>query len=619
MKTFYPTAAFLTLLAGSLHLSALAAVTAQLDRGQISLGESVRLILQHEGNTHRQPDLNPLKQDFDILSRSSGSTIQIINGQVSSKNQITMILAPKREGRIQIPALEWDGERSAALALTVSSAATHPNTLQGNHSEGSKTHPNAAQHVFLTSTVDQKQPYVQAAVTLTVKLYTDRPLYEASIELPPNNDVIVQPLGKDQQTSEVRNGKSYQVVERKYLLFPQRSGQLKLAGPVLNATVADTKNDHSDDSLSIFGSIFGNNPLAGMMAATRPIQLRSNAMTLNVQARHASSKGDWLPAQQVMLEESWLPDTLTAHAGEPIVRHLSLSAIGLTAAQLPDVTKLMPLPPDLKMYPDQPKLENSVQHTSIVGRRQHDVALIANRPGKYTLPAVHMQWWDTVHNIQREVVLPSRTLNILPGSSNSPHITAQTPQNPTSPDGPQPHTPEAETIASQAGSSSSPDESTLSKNTKNMDTSIPWHWVSLGLGTLWLTTLAAWWYKSKRSTQKNSHHSADALTAPSNTLSATEARKSFQQACQNNTPQPARHALLAWASATWPDNPPTGLNALVQRLNDSQLSILLRDLDRACYTSTTWEGNTLANTLTKLPTAEKNVTVDKSQLGALYP
>ena len=613
MKIYYRVAA--ALLISSIHLSALAAVTTQLDRDRISLGESVRLIIEHEGNTHRQPELNSLKQDFDILSRSSGSSIQIINGQMSAKNQITLILSPKHEGRIRIPGLEWDGERSAALDLTVSTTSS-PTSKENPYEEG-KVSPNSEQHVFLLSTVDQKHPYVQAAVTLTVRLMTDRALYEASLELPPSNDVIVQPLGKDQQTTEVRDGKRYQVIERKYLLFPQKTGQLKLAGPVLNAIAPDSNS--LDGNGSMLGSIFGNSPLAGMINATRPIQLRGPAIVLNVQPRHASSKGNWLPAQQVTLEDSWLPNTLTAHVGEPIVRHLNLTVVGLPAAQLPDVSALMSLPADIKIYPDQPKLENTVQNASVVGRRQHDVALIANRPGKYQLPAIHLLWWDTTHNIQREIILPSRTLNILPGNSNTTNITAQAPHNPSPPpDSTAASNNNSTTVTTSPLSSavSATQGNTSSKN--GIAALAPWRWISLLLGIFWLTTLAGWWYTTRRKHFFPAHSISNASQPnPSNTIHAHTAQQSFQQACQRNHPQDTRHALLIWANATWPHHPVTGLNVLAQRLNDPYMTTLLRELDRACYTSITWDGKNLGNALKKLP-EEKKVSSSKSQLGNLY-
>ena len=40
----------------------------------------------------------------------------------------------------------------------------------------------------------------------------------------------VQPLGKDEQSTETRDGRTYQVITRRYVLLPQRSGSLRLDG-----------------------------------------------------------------------------------------------------------------------------------------------------------------------------------------------------------------------------------------------------------------------------------------------------------------------------------------------------------------------------------------------------
>ena len=309
----------------SLSLTASAAVSARLDPTQVGPGEAVQLILQHDGQTDSQPDLGPLKQDFDVLGRSTGSSIQIINGKMSAQTEINLTLMPKHGGKLQVPALQWDGQTTPALALTVSgnSAGAQP----GNVPAGGSA------HVFLTTTLDQKQPYVQAAATLTVRLYTDEPLYQASLELQPSNDVLVQQLGQDSQTSATRDGRTYHVIERKYLLFPQRSGPIRLDGPVLNAEVPDARGGNDPfGANAFFGNVFGRNPFGGMMNATRPLRVRADPLVLNVRPRPASGTGhDWLPAQKVTLAETWQPDNGPLHVGDPITRHLHLSALGLTA------------------------------------------------------------------------------------------------------------------------------------------------------------------------------------------------------------------------------------------------------------------------------------------------
>ena len=573
----------------TLSLTAAAAVSAWLDPTQTGPGEAVQLILKHDGQTGKQPDLGPLKQDFDVLGRSTGSSIQIVNGTMSAQTEINLTLMPKHGGTLQVPALQWDGETTPALTLTVSgnAAAAQPGNVPASGSA----------HVFLTATLDQKQPYVQAADTLTVRLYTDEPLYQASLELQPSNDVLVQQLGQDSQTSVTRDGRSYRVVERKYLLFPQRSGKIHLDGPVLNAEVQDDRGGNDPfGTNAFFGNVFGRNPFAGMMNATRPLRVRADPLVLDVRPRPASGTGhDWLPAQKVTLAESWQPDNGPFHVGDPITRHVHLSALGLTASQLPDLSVLMPLPDGLRAYPDQAKLGSGVQDDAVVGTRDQDIALIASRSGRYQIPALHLYWWDTTRNQQREVELPARTLFVLPGSggvaatATSAGPTAGTPLLPASP---------SKSIAEQI----------------RAPASAYGYWLSLVLGVLWLGTLTAWGVSRRR--RPPSSPDAGRLTR---TVADADARKAFRQACHDDDPHAARRTLLDWSRATWPLDPPLGLQALSDRLGDAESTSLLKQLDRVCYAGGTWTGKPLADTLTRLDGNTKGRTAATPGLAGLYP
>lgn len=574
----------------SLSLNVSAVVSAWLNPPQTSPGEAVQLILKHDGQTGSQPDLGPLRQDFDVLGRSTGSSIQIVNGKMSAQTEITLTLMPKHGGTLQVPSLQWDGEPTPALTLTVSgnTAAAQPGNAPASGSA----------HVFLTATLDQKQPYVQAADTLTVRLYTDQPLYQASLELQPSNDVLVQQLGQDSQTSATRDGRTYRVIERKYLLFPQRSGKLHLDGPVLNAEVQDDRA--SGDPFggnAFFGGVFGRNPFAGMMNVTRPIRIGADPLVLDVRPRPASGTGhDWLPAQNVTLTETWQPDNGPFHVGDPITRHVHLSALGLTASQLPDLSVLMPLPEGLRAYPDQAKLDTGVQGDGVVGTRDQDIALIASRAGRYQLPALHLYWWDTTRNAQREVELPARTLNILPGSGG---ITAA-----TTPAGPTAGTP----LQSARPSGSVAQQILASASAHG-------YWLSLILGVLWLATLAAWGF-SRRHRRPPASPGASRATP---TLAVADARKAFRQACHDNDPHAARRTLLDWARAVWPSNSPLGLQALSDRLDDVEAKNLLKQLDRVCYAGGTWQGKPLAGILTHLDGNIKESALPASGLARLYP
>ena len=589
------------LLACGVSLSAAAAVTASLDRDRVASGETVRLLLQHDGNTDGQPDISPLKRDFDVLGSSSGSSMQIVNGHTSAQTQVNLVLAPKHDGKIRIPPLQWGDQKSPTLELTV--GGNSGNGGAGRQPAGEATAETS--HVFLTATLDQQRPYVQAAVVLTVRIHADQPIYQASLDFPAGADVLVKQLGKDQQTSETRNGRTYQVIERKYLLFPQRSGPISIDGPVLDAQVQDSGGSDPFGNDSFFGNLFGRMPLAGMMNATRPLRLRAKAVAMNVQPRPAGATGsNWLPAQKVTLEETWRPGNATIHVGDPVTRHLHLAALGLTGAQLPDLAALMAVPDGIKAYPDQAKLVDSPQGDSNLGSRDQDIALIASRAGRYALPAMRLSWWDSAHNLQREAVLPEHTLEILP-AAGAPAATAAPTANP------------APSIPAQADAqANAPAETAQSAQATHAP---PWQWISLGLGLLWLGTVLAWWRSRRRTPPPAPGKDAkdsDATTPAA--LPAGSAFKAFQRACHDGDPRAARQYLLAWASAVWPAHPPPGLNALSRLLDDAKLAEPLRQLDRACYTDCAWQGEALAQAMSK-PPAPAAVAERQQALPELYP
>jgi hypothetical protein len=270
-----------------------------------------------------------------------------------------------------------------------------------------------------------------------------------------------------------------------------------------------------------------------------------------------------------------------------------LSALGLTAGQLPDLAALMPLPEGIKAYPDQPRLNNEPQDGSVSGSRDQDIALIASRPGRYQLPAVRLAWWDTTRNSPREAILPAHTLEILPAAGGGEVAAAPSAgTTPASPSGPLP-------VAAPGG------------------TRFPWPWLSLALGLFWLATLAAWW-RARRASPAPAPGTALAAAGP-DASRAGVARKAFHQACRDNAAPAARQHLLAWARATWPHDPPAGPTALARRLGNPSLPPLLRELDRACYAGGEWHGKALAEALVSLPRAAEKAGGKGSQLSGLYP
>jgi len=566
--------------------SAQCAVRATVDTTSVDANATLELVLEHDGQTSDEPDLSPLEQDFDVLSTSRSSNVQIVNGSMTSSVRVELSLSPKHGGPVRIPAITWGNDRSDPIVVNVNGSS------QGNPTTNASP---ASGKVFLRTSIEPRQSYVQAEVDLTVRLYSAVPLYHADLEVPANNDVLVQQEGADRNESVVENGERYQVVERHYALFPQRSGSLTLSGPVLNAQIA--VQNRMDPFGNSFKDFFGNLPLGGAFTTAKPIRLRGDDIALNVLPRPAAAGDDyWLPARGVTLEAQWHPAQGQIKAGDPVTLDLHLKAQGLTAAQLPDLTSLLKLPQGVKAYPDQAKLTNDTQDGHAVGHRDQSIALIADRAGEFTIPALSVHWWDTKANEAREANLPARTLSVAPGatsaSSNPPLVTAPSAAMP----------PKEETPGPNGAANREPD----SGSSKN------WFWISVTLAALWAMTLIAWYFSRRQSPK------LPTPTQEKRDTTAADARRRFGDACRRNDVRAARSNLLEWISASHADRRPVSLRAFARDANQPHLTRLLDELDRACYAGVPWEGVALLEALNKLPASQPRSRKSREELEPLY-
>jgi len=587
------------LLACASTTQALANVRASLDTSQIAAGDTVQLTLEHEGRTSGQPDLSPLRKNFDILGTSSSTTVEILNFHASEKTELVLTLAPKTTGHLTIPALSWDGEQSQPLSLTVTGPATPGQPGASGAASPAK--------VFIETSVSPEQPYVQAAVRVTVRLYTAETLYHADLELPESSDVVVKQIGADETGNAERNGQPYQVVTRQYLLFPLHSGQLTLQGPLLNAEVA-VRQPASSYGSDPFGGFFGGLSSGGFFRTVRPVRLQGNPIALSVRPRPAAKIGSyWLPAREVTLSAAWNPVKLTAQTGDPVTLELDLHATGLTAAQLPDLSTMLSVPPGLKAYPDQPKLSDSTRDRMLVGDRAQTIALMADKPGHYVIPALTVSWWDTQANRPRITTVPARTLIIqaAPGSTAAAAPAAAKPAPAAHP-------------ASPPLASRHPSQAPTARRPAPARSPSAWEWVSIGLVALWLATLGAWlWSRPSRGPPRpvlRGNPPAPRRLPPD----PGKERAAFRAACEANDPHAARTHLLAWAAALW-GTPPAGINAVAARIGNAAIAELLRDLDRACYAGGEWQGDRLAAALAELPAPGGKSVRQRDSLAPLYP
>lgn len=328
------------------------------------------------------PSFEGIEQDWEIIDKQQSYNMQSVNGKTQSMITWRYALTPKRSGFLQIPQATFQDSTSSPINVEV---------LQGNRPRDESNPP----AVFLKASIDKPSPYLQEQVIYTLELYT---LGEARGDMsePAHPDLIIEPLGETSKTYKMRFNRRYEVYERRYLLFPQKSGPLNVSAQEFSGTVVDTRTRRRGRAREL-----------------------SNVVTLQVRQPPASFTGDtWLPATSLFINENYEPDISQIKQGDSITRKINVSTLGLLGSALPEFPA--PSIDGIKIYPDQPQVNASEHAQGVQSSRLETQAMVAITPGEYTLPAIELKWWDTINDLERTARVPERTITVRPSQNAAP-------------------------------------------------------------------------------------------------------------------------------------------------------------------------------------------------------
>ena len=207
-------------------------------------------------------------------------------------------------------------------------------------------------------------------------------------------------------------------------------------------------------------------------AQTKPVSVLGEELAISVRPIPENYPKDvqWLPTDILTLHQEWQSSDSQFIVGEPITRTITLTAAGLSKAQLPKLD--MKSTRGLKVYPDQAELNATVNNGRLVSQKVQNFALVPSSAGDFTLPAMNVIWFNTITNTIEKAILPSQTITVEPGENiaNSPS-TISTPVNQV-----------------QQASSSAPELAVkASTSVKDADDTMKWLFLAL-----WILTILAW-------------------------------------------------------------------------------------------------------------------------------
>ncbi|SOB74855.1 Oxygen tolerance [Marinobacter sp. LV10R510-11A] len=558
-------------------------LTAEPDRTQLYEGEVLTLtvkgttkidinlsnLFDFDISSLPSPDIEKVSPNFDILARNQRYSIRTVNGDMVGEITWIYQLAPTSTGELTIPALTFKDSVSSPVTIEV---------VDGNPPDQA----NANRNSFIELTTDKAEVYVQEQLILTVRLFFRGNLIRGELSDPEHPNAIIETLGKQNESSRLRDGVRYRVVERRYAVFPQKSGTLNLPAIRFEGQARD-----ADGSLKF---------------------LRDSAQLFEVQVNDvpaAFSGSTWLPATSLTLAEAGMPPTLNLKTGDNLTRTLSLQAIGLPSEALPPLPDAVP--DGLRSYPENPQRDTNVGPDGITSTLTQTRALVPVEAGSLTLPAIRIPWWDTVSNSEKVAIIPAQTLNIT-GVRSDKNSEASNENNAAVP------------IAGSNDSQSTPPGTGSQESAANAEGTTAnsnfWQWVSLTLAGIWALTMLVWWRTRKMASEPS---------ASGNSSDVRDERSAFEQllnaAKQGRVSTPGR--FVSWANLRLPGQDFSAAGDVFRVFPEPHLERELNKLQAHLFSrghagSDRWDGRVLILALKQAREGMANAS-SEAGLPPLYP
>ena len=539
-----------------------ASLLTSVDRRQVSDADLLILKVRLENaGTNTAPDFSVLEQDFEIVSINgpqSTSRTSIINGNTTAEVYVLweLSLRARRLGQLIVPSLFVGNHQSSPIVVNVVR-------------QTAEMQRQTSQYVFFETTVDTQDTYVQGQILYTVKLfYVDA----VSGDFPPPpalTDAVIEAIEGEQRYETLVNNRRYYVLEKRYAIFPQKSGELIIP----RETFAGSRGSNR------------------FFSTGERVMAISNPHTINVKAKPASfPDANWLPAKGLALTEGWSQTPPTFTVGEPINRTLTLIVDGVAGSLLPPMT---PLTLDkAKTYEDPPTVTEATTTNGIVATQTYTIGIVPTAAGTLELPAIRLYWWNTETDALAYSELPAASFTVKASTSTPASIPSLTPVVP----------PAAVAAASNASSQPQNRWALIS------------HVLVVVFALLWLITLGLWW-RSRQTHSQSGKPETPSIATP-NTAPLTQ----LTHACRQGQASAARQALFLWGIEQDPSI--NSLHELGLHLQSPALIIEIDNLERSIYAEGNhedWDGSALLNIVKSLRQRPKTPKQQTSLVPTMNP
>lgn len=385
------------------------------------LGLNERLRIDFEMNQDGDNFEPPSFADFDVVGGPNTSVSNYSrNGQRSYNKTYSYFLAPKKRGKFTIKqaTIEIAGEtyKTFPITIEVTKAVKKPN---GNTAASDM----AEENIHLVAEISNTNPYLNEAITVVYKLYVSEEIGVSSNwrekEIPRYNDFWSQNIdikGLNILEGEYK-GKNYRyVILRKTVLYPQKTGRLKIEPLVMDIT-AEVRSNKFD--------IFGRR-----LVTKVPKEVTAGSRTINVKPLPEEGKPSDFKGAVGNYSFKVTTSKTQLNASESLQAKIEVTGKGnLKLFELPKLT----VPSSLEVYEPEHKENIRTNTSGMQGGIADTYTIVPQYRGKYPVPSISFSYFDpekeTYNRISSDEIIIDVIEGPTAGTTNTENTTASTKQN----------------------------------------------------------------------------------------------------------------------------------------------------------------------------------------------
>jgi hypothetical protein len=357
-------------------------IRVDLSRDTIGLDEVALLQVVITGTEQNLPAPRlPGLPMFEVYSQGQSTNLSITNGQVESSVTYRYQLVPTKAGSFVIAnvAVVYRNKRFTGneVRLTVlDQGRSTSTTLEKNAQDGT----GRSRDYFLLADVNKKRPFVNEQVTLTLKFCVAVQLYNRpELTAPQTTGFWTELLGNRPSYTQVINGRTYQVLEIKYALFPTQTGELTIGRAMIRTTVATGSRPNRR---SIFNDLF---------PSGEEVTVRSRPITINVRPLPQEGKPADFSGTIGNFTISAEADKAEVDVNEPVTVTIRIRGQGnIASVAEPAIGDLE----DFRVYRASSSENTSHLNDVLGGTKTFEEVFIPRRPGELTIPALSLSYFN---------------------------------------------------------------------------------------------------------------------------------------------------------------------------------------------------------------------------------